>query len=79
MKCAFLFAFAAIVGAHAASAEGTGEPVCDDYLRQLETCVVTRTPEPERTEFLKTAELARIQFKKMQSNRFKPDVAGACA
>ncbi|MCU0884785.1 MAG: hypothetical protein MUC44_07520 [Beijerinckiaceae bacterium] len=36
-----------------------------------------RDPE-QREEFLKNLELARNGFRKMTTNRFKPDVAGAC-
>jgi hypothetical protein len=57
----------------------TGEPVCDDYLTVFEQCIRAKVRDPEqREEFLKNLELARNGFRKMTTNRFKPDVAGAC-
>ncbi len=35
-------------------------------------------PEPEKSEMLKGASLARIQFRRMTTMPYKPDVAAAC-
>ncbi|MFN3889526.1 MAG: hypothetical protein ACK4MV_03940 [Beijerinckiaceae bacterium] len=79
MKRLFRFTVLTIaLSAPAAAAESTGAPVCDEFLRVYEACVTQRTPEPERSEFLRGIELAREQYRRMASNRFKPDVAGAC-
>ncbi len=71
-------ALSALLASPSARAESTGVPECDSYLRQMEQCVTARVPEPEKSEFLKGASLARVQFRRMTTMPYKPDVAGAC-
>jgi hypothetical protein len=61
-----------------ASAQTAAPQVCEDFLRDYHACAIARTPEPERSEFLRGIELARKQYARMAMHPLKPDVAGAC-
>jgi hypothetical protein len=78
MKKAFAVALFVVTIAGSATAQTATPQVCEDFLRAFEACVVARTGEPEKSEFLRGIELARTQYARMAENRFKPDVAGAC-
>jgi hypothetical protein len=62
-----------------AQAQDTGIPACDDFYKQYEACVMTRTPEAQRATFRQQLDAGRAAIRQASGNAAaRPQLEQSC-